>query len=76
MIDFVGFEVVAAMNVQFSKNFGERYCESKLISVMQEDDRAGNLSTTLLKVINNHFGTLLSLKLTHELDIILLLLFL
>ncbi|XVF80602.1 hypothetical protein PTKIN_Ptkin15bG0087000 [Pterospermum kingtungense] len=41
MIDFVGFEVVTEMNVQFSKNFGERCCKSKLISVMQEDDRAG-----------------------------------
>ncbi|XP_022727847.1 glyoxysomal fatty acid beta-oxidation multifunctional protein MFP-a-like isoform X2 [Durio zibethinus] len=41
MIDSVGFEVVTALNVQLGKNFGERYRESKLISVMQEDNRAG-----------------------------------
>ncbi|XVE77589.1 hypothetical protein DITRI_Ditri13aG0075600 [Diplodiscus trichospermus] len=41
MTDFVGFEVVTAMYVQFCNYFGQRYCESKLISIMQEDYRAG-----------------------------------
>ncbi|KAK6260266.1 hypothetical protein SCA6_014740 [Theobroma cacao] len=41
MIDFVGFGVVTAMKAQFSKNSGETYYESKLISVMQEDNRTG-----------------------------------
>ncbi|KAK8718123.1 hypothetical protein V6N13_045369 [Hibiscus sabdariffa] len=45
MIDFVGFEVLTAMKVQFSKNFGERFNESKLFSVMHEDNQAGE--TTL-----------------------------
>ncbi|XVF32798.1 hypothetical protein REPUB_Repub17cG0113700 [Reevesia pubescens] len=35
MIDFVGFGVATAMKVHFSKHFGERFYESKLISVMQ-----------------------------------------
>ncbi|KAK8509824.1 hypothetical protein V6N13_093668 [Hibiscus sabdariffa] len=45
MIDFVGFEVLTAMKVQFSKNFGERFNESKLFSVMHKGNQAGE--TTL-----------------------------
>ncbi|GMI69445.1 MULTIFUNCTIONAL PROTEIN 2, multifunctional protein 2 [Hibiscus trionum] len=41
MIDFVGFEVLIAMKFQFSKNFGERFDKSKLISVIHEDKKAG-----------------------------------
>ncbi|KAE8657627.1 Glyoxysomal fatty acid beta-oxidation multifunctional protein MFP-a [Hibiscus syriacus] len=40
MIDFFGFEVLTKMKVQFRKKFGERFNESKLISVMQEDNQA------------------------------------
>lgn len=66
MIDFVGFGVVTAMKAQFSKNSGEKYYESKLISVMQEDNRTGMLSASFLKVTDNHFlAPLLGQKLTN-----------
>ncbi|XP_039001285.1 glyoxysomal fatty acid beta-oxidation multifunctional protein MFP-a-like [Hibiscus syriacus] len=41
MIDFVGFEVLTEMKVQFRNNFGERFNESKLTSVMQEANQSG-----------------------------------